>query len=288
MSSGSEGQCANGRSSARRVVAPSQASYAAEFRWEIVRARNSWANAFSYIEEDVPAGVLGFRRPQIGAIHGVHSHWSISREVGAVVMPTGTGRTEVMLAILVSTPCDRLLVIVPTDALRTQLAGKFLSLGILKQDGSKVLDPEALFPVVGMLLHLPTSVDGVDSIFEQCQVIVTTSAIAGQCPQDIQERMAYHCSHLFIDEAHHTEAPTWRAFKDRFADRPVLQFTATPFREDGRPLDGKIIYKYSLKKAQEDGYFRPIQFRSVYEFSPEKVDEALASVAIRAAAGGCR
>ena len=24
---------------------------------------------------------------------------------------------------------------------------------------------------------------------------------------------------------------------------PILQFTATPFRDDGKPLDGQIIYK---------------------------------------------
>jgi superfamily II DNA or RNA helicase len=53
--------------------------------------------------------------------------------------------------------------------------------------------------------------------------------------------MATHCPYLFIDEAHHAEAPTWIAFKEQFRGRRVLQFTATPFREDGRPLDGDII-----------------------------------------------
>ncbi|MDX2388320.1 hypothetical protein GHK29_34085 [Sinorhizobium medicae] len=35
-------------------------------------------------------------------------------------------------------------------------------------------------------------------------------------------------SHLFVDEAHHIAAKTWRALKQRFGQRPVLQFTATP------------------------------------------------------------
>jgi superfamily II DNA or RNA helicase len=247
---------------------------------ECVRSRASWANAFHYIEEDGDGGVIGLRKPQIGAIHAVHSHWSISQDVGTVVMPTGTGKTEVMLAVLVSAACERLLVIVPTDALRTQLANKFLSLGVLKAHGSSILSPGALFPVVGMLTHIPESVEQVDLFFEQCQVVVTTSAIAGQCRADVQQRMAHHCPILFIDEAHHTEAPTWRTFKNQFSAQRVLQFTATPFREDGRQLDGKIIYKYGLKKAQQDGYFRPIQFRSVYEFNPKRVDEAIADVAV--------
>jgi superfamily II DNA or RNA helicase len=131
-----------------------------------------------------------------------------------------------------------------------------------------------------MLTHIPNDIAEVDEFFERCHVVVMTSAIAGQCAPEVQDRIASHCPYLFIDEAHHTEAPTWRAFKERFNDCRVLQFTATPFREDGRPLDGPIIYKYSLKKAQDDGYFRPIHFRSVYEFNPSRVDEAIASVAI--------
>ena len=253
---------------------------APNFGAEIARTIESWRDAFTYVEEDVTKGVLGLRRPQIGAIHAVHSHWSFSETVGTVVMPTGTGKTEVMLGVLVSALCERLLVIVPTDALRTQLAGKFLSLGVLKHPESRVLSPTARRPIVGMLTHIPKSIAEVDEFFERCHVIVMTSAIAGQCDLEIQDRMAVHCPYLFIDEAHHTEAPTWRAFKERFNNRRILQFTATPFREDGRPLDGKIICKYSLKQAQEDGYFRPIRFRSVYEFNASRVDEAIAAVAI--------
>jgi hypothetical protein len=41
------------------------------------------------------------------------------------------------------------------------------------------------------------------------------------------------------------------------------------------------VYKYPLKKAQEEGYFKPIQFRPVEEFNPEKADEAIATRAIQ-------
>jgi hypothetical protein len=88
-----------------------------DFRQEIADTIDSWRNAFAYIEEDVTKGVIGLRKPQIGAIHAVHSHWSIHKTVGTVVMPTGTGKTEVMLGVLVSAACERLVVIVPTDAL---------------------------------------------------------------------------------------------------------------------------------------------------------------------------
>jgi superfamily II DNA or RNA helicase len=111
-------------------------------------------------------------------------------------------------------------------------------------------------------------------------VIVTTSSIAGQCTVEVRDRMAALCTHLFIDEAHHAEAPTWSAFKAGFRERRVLQFTATPFREDGRPLDGKIIFEYPLRKAQQEGYFRPIRFRRVVQFNQKRSDEAIAKTAI--------
>ena len=68
--------------------------------------------------------------------------------------------------------------------------------------------------------------------------------------------MATHCPYLFIDEAHHAEAPTWSAFKERFRGRRILQFTATPFREDGRPLDGDIIFKYPLSSRSKKAISR--------------------------------
>src|ERR1700692_1240842 len=65
--------------------------------------------------------------------------WTVSNSPATLVMPTGTGKTETMLSILVSMKCRKLLVIVPTDALRTQPAKKFLSLGVLKAPGSPIL-----------------------------------------------------------------------------------------------------------------------------------------------------
>src|SRR5207245_8108453 len=112
-----------------------------------------------------------------------------------------------------------------TDALRTQIAEKFLTLGILKELGCTVLDARAKHPIVGVLQHIPRNVAEVDDIFGHCQVIVTTSSIAGQSHTTIQDRMAHHCPYLFIDEAHHAEAPTCSAFKDRLKERKVLQFT---------------------------------------------------------------
>ena len=264
----------------RWIKHPLLTEAAFDHKSEIRRVLGSWTAAFSYIEEDTEQGIIGLRGPQIGAVHAIHAHWSVSDAPATIVMPTGTGKTETMLSILVSARCPRLLVIVPTDVLRTQIADKFMTLGILKEPGCSVLSPHAKHPIVGMLKHIPKSLEDVDEFFSRCHVIVTTSTIAGWCDRAIQDRMAEHCSYLFIDEAHHTEAPTWKAFKERFQKRRIVQFTATPFREDGKPLDGKIIYKYPLEKAQQEGYFGQIHFQPVVEFNPKLSDAAIAAKAV--------
>ena len=240
----------------------------------------SWRHAFSFSLEDPETGVIGLRPPQAGALHALHAHWSVSRETATVVMPTGTGKTETMLSTLTSTDCPRVLVVVPTDALRTQIAEKFETLGLLKVAGNAVLAATAKRPVVGTLLSLPKTVAAVDEFFTCCNVIVTTALIAGRSRPEVQARMAELCSHLFIDEAHHSEAPTWKSFRECFGQKLVVQFTATPFREDGQRIDGKFVYVYPLRQAQQDGYFRPIRFREVHEFSAAQGDRRIAEAAL--------
>lgn len=244
------------------------------------RAIESWANAFSYIQEDIESGQVGLRNPQLGALHAIRAHWTVTDGVATIVMPTGTGKTEVMLSLLVAMPCERLLVVVPTDALRTQTTDKFLTLGVLTSATSDILRDGTLLPVVATLHHVPKNIIEIDSLFAAANVVVTTSSIAGRCAPAVQERIAHHCPYLFIDEAHHAEAPTWRQFRNVFTKTRIVQFTATPFREDGRLLNGEMIYKYPLRKAQEEGYFKPIRFVRVAVFNQKRADEEIARAAV--------
>lgn len=239
---------------------------------------NSWTKSFSYLEENEQENQPGLRKPQLGALHAIKSHWTVSNTIGTVVMPTGTGKTEVMLSLLISHKCKKILVITPTDALRTQIYNKFLTLGILKKNG--VVAEEAQYPVVGMLRQKPHTVSEIEDLLQSCNVVVTTMSIAGQCDIEIQKTMASYCTFLFIDEAHHTGAATWKNFKDVFKDNIILQFTATPFRNDNQTVSGEIIYKYPLKLAQKNGYFKKINFVPVRVYDTTRADEAIADKAI--------
>ena len=220
----------------------------------------------------------GLRTPQVGALHAVLSHWTVTEKPATIIMPTGTGKTTTMLAILAAAAIKRLMVVVPTDALRTQIADNFSELNDLKL--SKCLPLDTPMPIVARLNHIPKNVDEVDEIFLRANVVIATMNIASGASAEIQERMASHISHLFIDEAHHVPAKTWRRFRSHFLNKRVLQFTATPFREDRARVDGRPIYSYPLWKAQQDGYFKKVKYLPV-----NGVDQADSDHRIMAALG---
>lgn len=246
------------------------------------KASKSFLESFTYREElKDEHGVIiqyGLRNPQIGAIHSILAHWSISNDIATVVIPTGVGKTEVMLSLLAVANAERIIVIVPTDALREQIANKFLTWGMLKK--VDVVNRKVFNPCVGILKHRLKTLKEVDTFFDACNVVVTTINIVGQAEVNVQARIALKCSHLFIDEAHHSEAKTWKEFRSRFKSKKIVQFTATPFRADKQAIEGKTIFNYPLKKAQEEHYFKPIEYIPISEYDPNKRDEAIAQEAV--------
>jgi superfamily II DNA or RNA helicase len=95
---------------------------------------------------------------------------------------------------------------------------------------------------------------------------------------DLQSRIAEQVTHLFVDEAHHIGADTWKTLKARFVQkkRAILQFTATPYRNDNRRLDGKFIFAYPLRRAQADKLFTAINYEPVFETRQDRADLAIA------------
>ena len=67
----------------------------------------------------------------------------------------------------------------------------------------------------------------------------------------------------------------------RFSQSKSIAFTATPFRNDGKRLDGKILFNYSLRKAQEEGYYKPIKFHPIVKYNKDDGDIAIAEEATK-------
>ncbi|GAB3343877.1 hypothetical protein GCM10027429_35070 [Marivirga atlantica] len=238
----------------------------------------SWKNDFQFKEEDATSNTNGLRTPQMGALYNIMGHLKMPLESGIVVLPTGTGKTETMLSALVANHCEKLLVAVPSDALRNQISGKFLSLGLLKDFG--VVGEKSLYPIVGIIKQRFSTLNEVNDFFEQCNVVVTTMNILTSLPEDQQNAISDVCTHFFIDEAHHVKAKTWDGFAQCFDARKIIQYTATPFRNDGKRIEGKMIFNFPLKEAQDQGYFQKIEFLPIREYNPKKSDGIIAETAI--------
>lgn len=220
----------------------------------------------------------GLRGPQIGALHSIGAHWSINQAPATIVMPTGTGKTETMLAAIVAYNLRKVLIVVPSQVLRDQTASKFIKLGLLREFGS--LNFSVRNPIVGIIRRRPRTIADLD-IIDKCNVIVSTmSAIAEGSAVPLIPEIASRIDTLIVDEAHHIAAKGWTYFREHFTDARILQFTATPYRQDGKLVDGKVIYNYPLNVAQKEKYFKKISFEPVYEIDKQAGDRAIAVAAV--------
>ena len=234
----------------------------------------SLKGCFAFVEET--ADEPGLRSPQLGALHAILAHRSMETgEPITVVMPTGTGKTETMLAAFAHTPILTL-VIVPSNALRSQIALKFATLGVLPT--SRVLRGEYLCPVVGLLKSGLKTAEQCGGLLNSCNVLVATAAAVTASSDEALARLVDRCERLFVDEAHHVAARTWRAIADSFSKRFIVQFTATPFREDGKHLGSRISYAYPLRLAQKHRYFAPINYHSIMSLGD--TDRTVAAAAL--------
>jgi superfamily II DNA or RNA helicase len=239
--------------------------------------RASLTDRFNPRIESRDAGSPGLRVPQAGAWHAVLAHWSTgSIEPATVVLPTGTGKTETMVALFASERLPLVLVMVPSQTLRTQIADAFETYGVLPQAG--VIEEGASYPVVGRIEHHFENVAEMRQLVSRCNVIVTTPSALQASRSSIVEALVHRCGHLFVDEAHHVSATTWSHIRDLFSGKPVLQFTATPYRSDGNRLGGRLVYSFPLGRAQELGYFQRISYISVVALT--EPDRAVAIAAV--------
>ena len=183
-----------------------------------------------------------------------------------------------MLSTLVANECKKLLVAVPSDSLRTQLSNKFSTLGLLREFG--MVDESCHNPIVGVINQKFESEDELLEFISKTNVVVTTMSILAGSEYQQQMTLSNSFSHLFVDEVHHSEATTWKKIITQFDKQKVFLFTATPFRNDGKNLDGKFIFNFSLKEAQSQGYYKTINFLPIREYDKEEADKKIAHRAV--------
>src|ERR1700723_150318 len=76
---------------------------------------------------------VGFRPAQIAAIHAVSAHFFNATQRAIVTMPTGAGKTTVLMALAFVLRAQRVLVLTPSRLVREQIAENFKALADLKK-----------------------------------------------------------------------------------------------------------------------------------------------------------
>ncbi len=220
----------------------------------------------------------GFRPGQLGAIHAVLAHASVHADPAIVCLPTGYGKTSLMMALPLLLGSLRVLIVEPSDALRRQVYSHFKEMSTLKRIG--VLDEGIPNPSVKKLEGRPTNAAEWAQLIEY-DVIVSTPGSASPdlspgAPADLFDV-------IIFDEAHHAPADTWAAFLSHYKNARFIFLTATPFRRDGRVIPGKLVYRYPVVRAVEEGAFQPVAFRSAPvqdDLNDEHIDKCIAETAV--------
>lgn len=202
----------------------------------------------------------GFRNAQVGALHAVASHFTIHERPAVVVMPTGSGKTAVLMMTPYLLEAERVLVVTPSRLVRGQITKQWEELGLLKALGALPEDVES--PAVHEVTCRVGTAREWASLAE-ADVVVGTPSSVSPAIEGVEAPPPDLFDLLLVDEAHHSPARTWNALMQSFPKARRVLFTATPFREDQREIEGSFVYAYPTARAFEDQIFGPVSFMAV-------------------------
>lgn len=217
-------------------------------------------------------GAAGLYRAQIGAIHSIGAHFTLHDQPAIVTMPTGSGKTAVLMMAPFVLKSRRVLVITPGRMVREQIAEDFKSLSTLKK--ATVLPADLDAPNVGEVKSKITDVAGWEALRDYDVVVSTPNCVSPGHP-DIPAPPDDLFDLVLIDEAHHSPARTWAELLDALAATRRVLFTATPFRKDKGEIRGRFIYTYPVAKAFEDGIFGRIAYVPAVRTNQEDSDDLI-------------
>ncbi len=218
----------------------------------------------------------GFRLAQLGAIHAVAAHFTTRRDPAVVTMPTGSGKTAVLIASAFVLRATRVLVIAPGRLVREQIGDELEKLTTLR--AADAVSDEVPPPRVLSVKKRVTTPEGWERMRDYDVVVGTVQSISPEYA-DVPEPPADLFDLVLVDEAHHSPARTWKALLDHFGEAKRILFTATPFRQDQREIQGRFIFTYDLRKAFEDGVFGVIRYQPVTPAARQNADIAIALAA---------
>lgn len=157
-----------------------------------------------------------------------------------IAMPTGTGKTITFLAAAKESG-KRCLVLVHRNELLQQTADKAVLMGF-SPDEVSIINAE-----------------------DKAQANVLTIAMVPTLSRNLDRYSADDVEMVIVDEAHHATSASYLRILDHFKvfdeAKPLLGFTATPVRGDGKCLSSVFAsqsFKMTLSEATTNGYICPV------------------------------
>ncbi|WP_083859891.1 DEAD/DEAH box helicase family protein [Oceanibaculum indicum] len=221
----------------------------------------------------------GLRPGQLGSLHSILAHFSVYQEPALISLPTGYGKTAILMAVPFILKANRVLIVEPSDALRKQTTSHFKELSTLRKLG--VIPNDIGNPRVLGQKGRPASTDEWAAL-EDYDVIISTpqSLSPGADPNPPADLFDV----IIFDEAHHVPADTWTAFLNHFLDAKNVFLTATPFRRDRKIIPGRMAYWYPVSKASQERAFGKVSFTAAAvrnDNDDGEIDRSVAATAVR-------
>lgn len=224
----------------------------------------------------------GLRRGQVGALHALAAHFIERNEPAIVSLPTGYGKTAVLTAACFLLQAQRVLVVTPTNPLRSQAARAFRTLETLRRLTALPSEADLAGPKVATVEERIGSLADWQALSD-FDVVVCTPHSASPEMEGTPPPPDGLFDLVLVDEGHHSAARTWAAFIRATPNARHFLLSATPFRRDRRQLPGRLIFYYSLRRAVEENAFGRVIFSPVAvdaDALPETRDAALVTRAV--------
>ena len=187
------------------------------------------------------------RNYQLSMLQDLNKAWKRNQSV-MVQMPTGTGKTHLMAAVIRKYADKGVLVVAHRRELITQI--------------SQTLDN---FEVEHGLIVSGKEIDFGQEV-QVASIQTLTRRLGHTESTEISEKKVFHFSLIIVDEAHHALANTYRMLWERWPKAKFLGLTATPCRLNGAPftdLFDTLLQSWSIVDFIKKGWLSDMDYVSV-------------------------
>ncbi len=217
------------------------------------------------------------RESQRGAIFALLGHFSVHLDPAIVAMPTGTGKSALIMLLPFLYKSKRTLIITSNRLVRSQITEDYQQLATLQR--LNLLDTNTALPKIAEVSKLMKSESDWKALESFDVVVALPNSISPKTKNVIPSPHNFF-DLVLVDEGHHASAETWHSILAQYSEAKQILFTATPFRRDLLSIPGKIVYAYPVSRAFKEGTMRAIHYLSVPQ---ESEDESIQKLDIKIA-----